>query len=379
MKERYDLSEYHKLNVMYGDREVGTLAEGDDHFVSFSYADSWIEEGFSISPFSLPLKKQVFTPTKTYFDGLFGVFADSLPDSWGRLVVDRLLEKEGIDPRDITPMQRLSVVSSSGMGALTYHPQIEIEKTPGQIDFDRIASECRDLIDSKPVDDVENLFHMGGSSGGTRPKIMIDIDDEPWIVKFPAHTDIDDIGIMEYDYSVCAKKCGIKMEETRLFPSDKCKGFFGTRRFDRGLGSDRTHVVTAAGLLELDYNQPSLDYRELMKLVKIMTGDNEEDVLQMYRIMCFNVFAHNQDDHAKNFSFLYDDKKTTWHLSPAYDLTYSSTYYNEHTTSVAGEGRAPGRDQILEVAAAAGIKKKKSMDIIDEISEIVSKDLSLYL
>ncbi len=72
-----------KLQVMYEDRLVGTLALTANHKVAFEYDDAWLEEGFSISPFSLPLKKQVFIPNKDYFEGLFGVFADSLPDAWG--------------------------------------------------------------------------------------------------------------------------------------------------------------------------------------------------------------------------------------------------------------------------------------------------------
>ena len=66
---------------------------------------------------------------------------------------------------------------------------------------------------------------------------------------------------------------------------------------------------------------------------------------EMFRRMCFNVFAHNRDDHSKNFTYLYDDEKDRWSLSPAYDLTYSNTYYGEHTTTVDGNGRNPGRKE----------------------------------
>lgn len=69
------------------------------------------------------LKKQVFVPTKDHFGGLFGVFADSLPDNWGRLLLDRLLRQHGENPDDLTPIDRLAIVGKSGMGALTYHPE----------------------------------------------------------------------------------------------------------------------------------------------------------------------------------------------------------------------------------------------------------------
>jgi polar amino acid transport system substrate-binding protein len=92
---------------------------------------------------------------------------------------------------------------------------------------------------------------------------MTTIDNEEWIIKFPAHVDGKDAGKMEYDYSCCAKACGIMMSETRLFPSEKCKGYFGTKRFDRRnclKGKKKVHMLTTAAILELDFEQPSLDY-----------------------------------------------------------------------------------------------------------------------
>lgn len=137
-------------------------------------------------------------------------------------------------------------------------------------------------------------------------------------------------------------------------------------------------MATAAALLELDFNQPSLDYHDLMKLTRIMTRDNKMDVENMFRRMCFNVFAHNRDDHSKNFSFVYDTESETWRLSPAYDLTYSTTYYGEHTTSVDGNGQDPGETELLTVGVQAGMKKKQCQEIINEIKQRVEEDLKTY-
>ena len=108
-------------------------------------------------------------------------------------------------------------------------------------------------------------------------------------------------------------------------------------------------MLTAAAILELDWRMPSLDYNALMKLTSILSRSNSQDLEQMYRRMCFNVFAHNRDDHAKNFSWLYDAQHDCWHPSPAYDLTWSTTYYGEHTTTVNGNGRDPGMKEVLAV------------------------------
>ena len=115
-------------------------------------------------------------------------------------------------------------------------------------------------------------------------------------------------------------------------------------------------LFLSAAILETSHRIPNLDYDILMKLTLQLTKSMEE-CEKLYRLMCFNVFAHNRDDHSKNFTYLYDDEKDRWSLSPAYDLTYSNTYYGEHTTTVDGNGRNPGRKELLTVGIAAGMKK----------------------
>ena len=367
------------LQVYYDERLVGTLAMTADHKAAFQYDDEWLENGFSISPFSLPLKKKVFVPQKDYFDGLFGVFADSLPDNWGRLLLNRLLRSYKQNPDELTVLNRLAIVGKSGMGALTYYPEKSFSEQQKPVNLDELAEECEKILNTEYSDKLDELYYLGGTSGGARPKIMTTVDGKDWIIKFPAHVDRKDAGKMEYDYSCCARQCGITMSETRLFPSDKCKGYFGIRRFDREADGKRVHMLTAAALLELDFEQPSLDYHSLMKLTKILTRDNKEDVENMFCRMCFNVFSHNRDDHSKNFTYLYDEINDQWRLSPAYDLTYSNTYYGEHTTTIDGNGRNPGRKELLAVGSAAGMRKNNCERIIDTIQACVSQMLGEYL
>ena len=370
------------LNVFYDNRHVGTLALTSSHKVAFQYSEEWLRNGFSISPFSLPLEKKVFVPSGSCFDGLFGVFADSLPDNWGRLLLSRLLKERNISMDSISVLDRLAIVGSSGMGALEYRPEMSIAPKSNEDNLDELAEQCQRILNTEYSDKLDELFYLGGSSGGARPKILTEIDGADWIIKFPAHVDGKDAGKMEYDYSVCAKACGILMPETKLFLSKSCKGYFGVTRFDRtdedGKKKKR-HMLTAAALLELDYTQPSLDYNSLMKLTKILTGNNTSDMEGMFRIMCFNVFAHNRDDHSKNFSFLHDEDENQWHLSPAYDLTYSSTYYGEHTTTVDGNGKNPGEKELLSVGRKAGMKEADCMKIIHRIRDCVNEMLEEYI
>ncbi len=369
------------LKVKYKGYDVGILALTSNKKVAFSYDEVWLEKGFSISPFSLPLEDKVFVPSNYHFDGLFGIFADSLPDAWGNLLLKRMLQEHGIG-NEITVLDRLALVGKNGMGALEYEPNYELVGQKETDDLDYLSMQCQKVLQTEFSEDLDMLYRMAGSSGGARPKILTTLEEKDWIIKFPAHVDTSDIGKLEYDYSRCAKKCGISMTETKLYSSNLCKGYFGTVRFDRIRKNGeigKIHMATAAALLEADFRTPCMDYHTLMKLTKILTEDNKAEVESMFRRMCFNVFAHNRDDHAKNFTFLYDEAADMWHLSNAYDLTYSNTYFGEHTTAVDGNGANPGEKEILNVGMQAGMKKQRCLEIIKEIKTIVHQELREYI
>ena len=371
------------LQVFFNEKKVGTLALMKNNIVAFEYDNEWLNNGFSISPFSLSLKKQVFIPKIDPFDGLYGVFSDSLPDGWGRLLVDRMLNSQNINPREIGTIDRLAIVGENGMGALSYKPEFNLlEDNDYQEDYDSLALSCKKILNTEYSADLDNLFRLGGSSGGARPKILTKIDNEDWIIKFPSSLDDNNIGELEYLYSVCAKKCKIDMPETKLFPSKISSGYFGIKRFDRKkllTGAIRKlHMISVSGLLETSHRIPNLDYNDLMQLTLNLTKSFEE-VEKLFRLMCFNVFSHNRDDHSKNFSFIYNEDLNKWELSPAYDLTYSYSINGEHATTINGNGANPGLNDILNVAEKIGLDKKKAKKIAIEIEEIVKKDLKIFL
>ncbi|SET82882.1 serine/threonine-protein kinase HipA [[Clostridium] aminophilum] len=366
------------LDVYYHGQHVGTLAEAPDKRIAFQYSEEWQKNGFSISPFSLPIKNDVFVPNERSFDrfgGLFGVFADSLPDSWGQLLLDRYLESIGIKRGEISTLDRLAYVGQSGMGALEYLPSREADfdyRNTG-LDYDIIAKECEKILSSKRSDQLDVLFKMGGSNGGTRPKILLSEDNRDWIVKFPSKNDTEISGKCEY--SLCAKRCGINMTETALISSSVCDGYFKTERFDRKDG-EKVFSITFAALLEADFRAPSCDYETYFKLTRALTKDAVFDKEQLFRIMCFNVAAHNRDDHTKNFSFLHTNTQG-WKLAPAYDLTYSDTYWGEHTSSVNGKGRDITKEDLIKQGLKAGLSEKKCLDLYDEIND-KTKALTRY-
>ena len=369
------------LQVFYNDTKVGTLAILPNSLVAFEYDEKWLLEGFSVSPFSLPLIKKVFLPKIDPFDGLFGVFSDSLPDGWGKLLVDRMLNSKNTNLREVTSLNRLAIVGKSGMGALSYSPEYNFVLKEKETDYDKLAIACQEILNTNYSSDLDRLFLLGGSSGGARPKILTEIENEGWIIKFPSSYDSKDIGKVEYLYSLCAKKCGILMTETKLFPSKISSGYFGIKRFDRiknAFGEKKIHMISVSALLETSHRLPNLDYNTLMKLTLKLTNSFEE-VERMYRLMCFNVFSHNRDDHSKNFSFIYDDELKKWELSPAYDLTYSYSINGEHATTINGNGNNPSMGDILTVAENIGMKRSNAIKIAEDIKEIVKEDLGMII
>ena len=351
------------LKVYIDDRLVGRLAQASNGLVAFQYSDEWQRGGFSINPYSLPLSNEVFLPTYDPFDGLFGVFHDSLPDGWGALLLDRMLLREGIDPTTVTPLTRLAIVGSSGKGALRYEPEAGFVRSKTTTDLDVLASWCQDILDDHPIDDLDAVYAAGGSSGGARPKAYVEDEQGSWIVKFPSSLDPEGIGKLEYDYALCARECGIHVSEVRLMPSKRCEGYFATRRFDVSPHGTRRHMVSASGIVEVSHRIPALDYESLFQISYLLTGGRDE-AEQLYRLMCFNVFAHNCDDHSNNFSWLCDEG--TWRLSPAYDLTYSKGMGGEHATSILGNG-CPQMDDVLALAKEVGLSARKARTIACDI------------
>lgn len=357
-----------KLDAYIDGSLVGTLAIMKDGRVAFQYDRDWLKNGFAISPFDLPLRGEVFIPKNMNCRGLFGIFEDSLPDAWGTLLTDRKLGEMGIDPTQVNVLDRLSLVGDAGAGDIEYIPSASIEESDfTEKSFDEIKEACDALMngDSSHLDE---LFTHGGSSGGARPKVYTKYRGEDWIVKFPLSSDGDDAGAVEFEYSEMARRCGIEMSDTKLFPSEICDGYFGTKRFDRKSNGDRVHVATVKALLGLPFDMPSLDYSSLMQLTDILTIHDGDAIRQMFRLACFNVYAHNQDDHSRNFAFIYDKKKGKWNMAPAYDLTYSTTAYNEHTTSVNWKGN-PDDSDLIAIAEPFGISKKEAEGIIGKTKD----------
>ena len=359
------MNEVKVIEVFLNKAKVGRIALTPDALCAFEYDLEFLTSGKSVSPFHLPLKQELFVAKRTPFNGNFGVFADSLPDGWGNLILDRYLKSKGIDTNKLTILQRLALVGTTGRGALEYYPDFSESTADEIINFDMLASEVKKILNTEySGNSVDSLYKYGGSPGGARPKIFAKTDNKEWLVKFKATEDHDSIGEIEYEYSLLAKKCGINMPETKLFEEK----YFGVERFDRN-ANGKIHTVSAAGLLNADYRIPCLDYLDLLKLCHILTK-NMEEVEALFRLMVFNVVIKNRDDHAKNFSFQLIDNE--WKLAPAYDILPSNGFNGFHTTTVNNNGE-PTMEDMMTVAEKAGINKQKATEMISNITILLKK------
>lgn len=350
------------LEVFYNNQIVGTLALRPDNLCAFEYHPDWLQNGFSISPLILPLKSGVFTSKWEPFEGLFGVFNDSLPDGWGRLLIDRLLREQGINPAELSPLDWLCIIGPKTMGALTYKPTQPIGKEEADKSLSYLEQETQKILNDEPSNDLSTLVAKGGSSGGARPKVLLTINGEEWLIKFRNTQDPLNIGEIEYKYSLLAKKAGLIMPETQLFEGK----YFGVKRFDR-ISQKRIHMHTAAGLLNANFRLPSLDYKTLIEATLFLTHDMLE-AEKMFRLMVFNVLIGNKDDHAKNFSFIYNEGK--WQVSPAYDIVPCEGFNGQHTTTVLGKG-LPNTEDMLELAKQTGLDLNKAKQIIEQVKEVL--------
>lgn len=377
-----------KLDVDYvgwGERWLlGTLAASGRQIL-FEYSPEARRQGLELSPLRLPLAHAGASAGEDFFLGLPGLIADALPDGWGMLLMDRAFSRAGRRPMDTSPLDHLAFIGERAIGALAFRPPDPVALEEENLDLARLASEV-DLVQAETpaADALRHLLLLGGSPQGARPKVLLDFvaatgsavsgkslpGAEPWLVKFPAREEHRDACAIEELYARLARHCGLEMPESRFFDLEGKHGAFGVRRFDRE-GGARVPLLSLSALLHVDYRLPALDYEMLLRATRRLTGD-EREVAKAFERCVLNVALHNRDDHSRNFAFRLN-RERRWQLAPVFDLTFCLGPGGEHQTSVAGEGRAPSRAHLLEVARRGGIAIKQARAVIDRMLEGVSE------
>lgn len=377
------------------DKKVGTLLEKDG-VIYFEYEKDFINTGLNLSPMKLPFNTKTYSnKDDTYFQSLAGVFFDSLPDKFGTKVIQRYYESKGLLPKDLSILQKLMFIGKRGMGALEYEPYetiLDDNEIKEPLEIKSMYESSKKIIEGNPTKAIKEMLlfmDSGSSAGGARAKAVIGWNKETnkiisgagdleegyshWLVKFDSTDDSKkptDFTKLEYIYMSMAKSCGINVPQLELIKSDDLT-HFAISRFDRK-GNKKIHMHSLASIVHVDFNIPlHFSYDEAMRVVRFITKDMKA-VEEFYRRAIFNIIARNQDDHAKNTSFLMDEKGN-WTLSPAYDITYANGqgFTKKHQMSIRGKVDNFTYNDLIELAEDNDIKKDKAVEIITKVLNIV--------
>lgn len=355
---------------------LGTLGDNGRDLL-FEYSAEALAKGIELSPRHLRLRPYAYAEFPSHQHHLPGLIADALPDGWGMLLMDRLFSASGMDRRAITPLDRLAFIADRAMGALAFQPSLELALPPADLALLALAKEIRSVVSDKDSTALRQLVLLGGSPHGARPKVLVQYDPAsrmistmptaqgtPWLVKFPAKNEHKEVCAIEHLYAQLARLCQLDMPATQYFDLDKSLAAFGIARFDRQDGM-RVPVHSLAGALHVDFRIPGTDYQTFLRTTRALTH-SEREVENAFERCVFNVVFNNRDDHTKNFAYRMDER-FAWKLAPCFDLSYNEGPGGEHQMDVEGEGRAPARTHLLQLAAKAGLSVAWAAEVIERI------------
>ncbi len=382
-----------EIDAYIYDKKIGTLVEHGGT-IYFEYEKEFITQGIEISPIKFALSKEVYSNQdhKSLYQGLSGLFFDSLPDKHGMAFIDRYFERQGLKTHEITLLHKLAFIGDRGMGAIEYMPK-EHDETALKSDvinakdvYEQMKKSIEDRDSS--IEALMNIIDSVSPVGGGRPKMLVQYDKKEKkfkintnllekgykraIIKFDeVYEGVGSIGLTKLEYIMMsmAKEAGVNTADFELIEENGSHHLL-VERFDRTKNDEKIHMCTASGLMHIDISVVQVTtYEHLLILTKKITK-SQQDIEEMFRRMVFNVLVFNFDDHAKNFAFLMD-KTGKWRLSPAYDITYSKGLAKQHITTIGGKALNISREDILKISKSYSIKSSLSNKIIDECIEVV--------
>ncbi|GAB3733849.1 type II toxin-antitoxin system HipA family toxin [Luteimonas pelagia] len=397
-------------------RTIGAVAldEGDD-CARFQYDPDFARSGIEVAPLAMPLSGRVYAfpeLARESFHGLPGLLADALPDSFGNTLIDAWLATQGRQPGSFDAVERLCYVGARGMGALEFRPSTGPRATrAAEVHVDALVALASDVLshrrdlqasfadDPAKAEALRGILRVGTSAAGARAKALVawnettgevrsgQADASPgfshWLLKLDGvvgnrDRELDDpqgFGAIEYAYHLMALEAGIAMTRCRLLEEGGRRHFM-TRRFDRLEGGGKLHMASLGGLAHFDYNRAGAHgYEQALQVVRRL-GLPAGDVEALFRRMCFNIVARNQDDHVKNIAFLMD-RAGRWSLAPAFDLSYAhnpaGAWTSRHQMSLNGKRDGFDIGDFRACARSASMKRGRAEAILDQVTRAVSK------
>lgn len=389
------------LEVRAWGESVGALSEGRGGVAAFEYHPGW--SGGELSPILMPTtpRRRIWSfpnLSRDTFHGLPPMIADSAPDRFGNAVIAAALAAEGITAAQVRPLDRLAYVGERAMGALTFHPAQSPSTIATSLELSQLVEAARaavhgSLAETARTDAMRELLKVGSSAGGARAKAIVAWNPDTnemrvggipspegfaqWLLKFDGVGGDEQLGATgeygrtEYAYALMAADAGIEMSESRLL-EEGGRAHFMARRFDRlGDKGGRLHMQSLCALVGADFNEVGThDYATLFLAADELGVQVTEE---LFRRVCFNVIASNNDDHTKNHSFL-RDQQGEWSLSPAYDVTFaysaSSKWLRQHLMSVNGKFAEISKKDLLVLADQFEVPDARAT--IEQIVDIVA-------
>jgi serine/threonine-protein kinase HipA len=373
-------------------RRVGTMfrhATRTDLPASFEYDEEWLKSDsiFMLDPRLELWSGEQHPPRNTL---AFGIFMDSAPDRWGRILMERreaaIAEREGRRMRHLQEVDFLLGVNDlTRMGALRFRsvdggPFLDAsEQAAPPLTSLRELAYLSQRVEEPGVDKLPEyerwlamLIAPGTSLGGARPKASFtDEQSRLWIAKFPSREDRYDVGAWEFLVHRLAKTAQIWVPDSRIEHLTDRYSTFCVSRFDRIRGSRRM-FASAMTLLEYPDGQEGGSYLDLAEFITDhgAQGQIEADLGQLFRRMVFNVLVGNRDDHLRNHGFIRE--KTGWRLSPAYDMNPNPSKA-EHSLTLDGTTSSPTLDAAIQTAGLYRLDSPQASRVAGEVQEAVKK------
>lgn len=399
---------------LWGSRIGAVSLEDNMDVAAFAYDRRFQQSGIQVAPLMMPLGPQIFTfpdLSRRSFHGLPGMLADSLPDKYGNILIDAWLATQGRTPESFNAIERLCYTGVRGMGALEFAPATgPRRRTASKVDIDALVKLASEVLthrndlkssfsDGKKVDALRDILRVGTSAGGARAKAVIawnaatnevrsgqveaGIGFDYWLLKFDGVagnkdkelSDPKGYGTVEYAYAKMAAAAGITVAECRLLEEGGRRHFM-TKRFDRLPGGDKLHMQSLAAIAHLDFNDQNANSYEQALFAMRRLGLPTSVLEEQFRRMTFNIIARNQDDHVKNIAFLMD-RKGTWSLSPAFDITWSYNPAGEwtarHQMSMNGKRDDFTLSDFDTCAKTVSLNRNRARVIIREVQAAVEE------
>ena len=319
----------------------------------------------------------------------FGVFLDSSPDRWGKMIMSRresiYANMEGRVKRTLLPSDYLlGVYDGHRMGALRFKLDVdgdfvsrdksmatppwafirELENASKKIEED-------DLNDTETLKWINMLIAPGSSLGGARPKAsIVDTDGYLWIAKFPSTNDNINKGAWEMVVNELAKKAGLNIAEGQAQKFGSRYHTFLTKRFDRIQNGGRIHFASAMTMLGcVDGDSSQKSYLDLVMFLTQNGASPKKDMEELWRRIIFNICVKNTDDHLRNHGFLLTEKG--WILSPAYDVN-PNEIGAALTLNISEDDNSLDLDLALSVSEYFRLEQDQAKQIIDDVKKAVS-------